>query len=367
VAIDAQHRTARIEPGVQWAQVINQASTLGLAPMNGSSPVVGSIGYSLGGGHSVAWSRSKGYAADHIIALEVVTADGRLRHVTADCDPDLFWALRGGQGNFGVATAMVCELFAQTRFYGGGVWFALEHVPRVLPAWRGWLDTLPKEASTSVAVQRLPALSALPPPVRGVPVVHLRFTHLGSAAQGERLFAPMRAIAPSLLDTVAERPYTSIGMVHLDPPDPLPYWDRTMMFADLPRVAVDQLVALIGQDTACPLSHVEIRQLGGAMDREPTVANAVPTRGLPFTLFALGIGGPGQADLLRGSLAKLIAGLQPWSSQRKMVNFLSVDEATTPEQMRAVYGEERYDRLARIKKTYDPCNTFRMNHNIVPA
>jgi hypothetical protein len=367
VTIDSENRTARIEPGVRWGQVINEASEVGLAPMNGSTPTVGSIGYSLGGGQSVAWSRSKGYAADHIHSLDVVAADGVLRHVTADSEPELFWALRGGMGNFGVVTAMACELFAQTRIYGGGVWFAIEHVPELLPAWREWAETLPEEATTSVAVQRLPPLPDLPPPLQGASVLHMRFTHLGSAAEGERLFAPMRAIAPSILDTVAEMPYTSIGTVHMDPPEPIPYWDRTMMFDDLPKEGVDEFVALTGPDSDCPLISVEIRHLGGAMDREPAVPNAVPTRGLPFVLFAFGVGGPDQEDFLRGYLTKLISGLKPWAAGRMMVNFLSAEEATTPAQLRAAYGEERYERLARVKKTYDPQNLFRMNHNIVPA
>jgi len=367
VTIDSEDRTVRIEPGVRWGQVITEASAFGLAPMNGSTPTVGSIGYSLGGGHSVAWSRSKGYAADHILSLDVVTADGLLRHVTVDSEPELFWALRGGMGNFGVVTAMVCELFAQTRIYGGGVWFAIEHVPEVMRAWREWLDTLPEEATTSVAVQRLPQLPDLPPPLQGASVLHMRFAHLGSAVEGEQLFAPMRAIAPSILDTVAEMPYTSIGTVHMDPPEPIPYWDRTMMFTGLPKEAVDEFVSLIGPESGCPLISVEIRHLGGAMDREPAVPNAVPTRGLPFVMFAFGVGGPDQEDLLRGYLAKLISGLEPWSAGRMMVNFLSADEATAPAQLRVAYGEERYDRLARIKKTYDPRNVFRMNHNIVPA
>jgi FAD binding domain/Berberine and berberine like len=367
VTIDSDNRTARIEPGVRWGQVISEASEGGLAPMNGSSPTVGAIGYSLGGGQSVAWSRSKGYAADHIVSLDVVTADGLLRHATADSEPELFWALRGGMGNFGVATAMVCELFAQTRIYAGGVWFAIEHVPELLPAWRNWVETLPEEATTSVAVQRLPPLPDLPPPLQGASVLHLRFTHLGSAAEGEQLFAPMRAIAPSILDTVAEMPYSSIGTVHMDPPEPIPYWDRSMMFADLPNEAVDEFVALTGPASDCPLISVEIRHLGGAMDREPTVPNAVPTRGLPFVMFAFGVGGPDQEDLLCAYLAKLIGALEPWSADRMMVNFLSAEEATAPAQLRAAYGEERYDRLARVKKTCDPHNLFRMNHNIVPA
>ena len=311
VTIDANEQTAQIEPGVRWGQVIEEASKVGLAPMNGSTPTVGSIGYSLGGGQSVAWSRSKGYAADHVLSLDVVTADGQLRHVTADSEPELFWALRGGQSNFGAVSAMVCELFAQTRIYGGGVWFAIEHVPNLMPAWREWLETLPEEATTSVAVQRLPPLPTLPPPLQGASVLHMRFTHLGSATEGEQLFAPMRAIAPSIMDTVAEMPYTSIGMVHMDPPEPIPYWDRTMMFADFSTEAVDEFVALTGPDSECPLVSVEIRALGGAMDREPAVPNAVPTRGLPFVLFAFGVGGPrphaglpGQADRGAGALVQ---------------------------------------------------------------
>src|SRR5262249_34587521 len=165
VTIDSDNLTARIEPGVRWGQVVSEASEADLAPMNGSSPTVGSIGYSLGGGQSVAWSRSKGYAADHILSLDVVTADGLPRHVTAESEPELFWALRGGKGNFGAVTAMVCELFAQTRIYGGGVWFRIEHVPELMPAWHQWVETLPEEATTSGAVQRLPPLPHPPPPL----------------------------------------------------------------------------------------------------------------------------------------------------------------------------------------------------------
>jgi hypothetical protein len=143
----------------------------------------------------------------------------------------------------------------------------------------------------------------------------------------------MRAIARLILDTVAEMPYTSIGTVHMDPPGPIPYWDRTMMFADLPKEAMDEFVALAGPDSDCPLVSVELRQLGGAMDREPAVPNAVPTRGLPYVMFAFGAGGPDQEDLMRGYLAKLISGLEAWSADRMMPNFMSAEEATAPAQL----------------------------------
>jgi hypothetical protein len=366
VTVDPESRTARVEAGALWGQVVDEASKFGLAPMNGSSPGIGAVGYSLGGGQSVAFSRAKGYAADHIRSLELVTADGSLHHVTAESDAELYWALRGGKGNFGVVTEMVCELFPQSRIYGGGVWFAIEHVPDVIRAWRDWLETLPEEATTAVAVQRLPPLPELPPPLQGASVLHLRFTHLGSATEGEALLAPMRTIAPPIFDTVAEMPYTSIGAVYMDPPEPTPYWDRGMMLADLPREAVDEFVRLTGPDSDCPLISVELRALGGAMDREPAMPNAVPTRGLPFVLFGFGVGGPDQEDLMRGYLELLIGSLEPWSADRMMPNFLSADEASTPTAVRAVYGDERYDRLARVKQAYDPRNLFRINHNIAP-
>src|SRR5262249_34347939 len=159
---------------------------------------------------------------DHVVSLDLVTADGQLRHVTPEGEPDLFWAVRGGKDNFGIVTSLVWELFPQTRFYGGGVWFALGRMREVLPAWRGWGRAVPQGAGTSIAVQRLPPLPVLPEPLRGASVMHVRFTHLGSAADGERLFAPMRRLAPALLDTVGETPYTSIGTVHMDPLDPVP-------------------------------------------------------------------------------------------------------------------------------------------------
>src|SRR5262249_33099716 len=184
VTIDSENRTARIEPGVRWGQVVNEASEVGLAPMNGSSPTVGSIGYSLGGGQSGGWSRSRGYAADHILSLDVVTADGLLRHVTAESEPELFWALRGGKGNFGAVTAMVCELFAQTRIYGGGVWFAIEHVPELMPAWHEWGETPPEGATSSGAVPRLPPPPDPPPPLPGRSGLRIRLPHPGAPAAG---------------------------------------------------------------------------------------------------------------------------------------------------------------------------------------
>ncbi|MFE0631645.1 FAD-binding oxidoreductase [Streptomyces sp. NPDC058864] len=367
VAVDAGRRCARVEAGVIWQEVIDRAAEVGLAPVSGSAPLVGVAGYTLGGGLSPVLGRSRGYAADHVRSLEVVTADGELRHVTVGSDPELFWALLGGKGNFGVVTALEFDLFSLTRFYGGGIYFSGEHLAEVLHAWRTWQSDMPEEMSSSVAVQRLPPLPELPEPLRGAFVVHVRIAYLGPVAEGDRLIAPLRAAAPVLVDTVGEMPYTAMGAIHMDPPTPMPYYDRTTMLREFPAEAADTLVELLGPGSGSPLVSVEIRMLGGALDREPAVPNAVSSRGLPFVLFGFGVGSPDQAGFLGSALDEVMKAMEPWSDGRRVVNFLSVEEATDPERLSEVYGAERYRRLTAAKKAYDPTNMFRVNHNILPG
>jgi hypothetical protein len=368
IRIDAAARTARVEAGVRSAAVVDAAAEHGLAPLNGSAPTVSVIGYTLGGGQSPVLGRSEGYAADHVRKLEVVTADGALREVTAESEPDLFWALRGGKGNFGVVTAIEFGLFPVSEFYGGGMFFPGDRMAEVLTVWRQWAPTLPESATTSIAVQRLPPEPVMPEPLRGAFVVHVRFANLGSAEEGERLFAPIRAAAPSLIDAVQMLPYRQNALIHLDPIAPIPYYDRTTTLREITPEVVDALVEFAGPDSGNPLLSIEIRALGGALDREPAVPDAVPTRGIPYVVFGFGVGGPDRADVLRDWLARMVRTFEPWSaSDRRMVNFLSKDEATTPSEMRLAYGPDRYYRLAQIKRRVDPDNMFRNNHNIVAA
>ncbi|WP_405769434.1 FAD-binding oxidoreductase [Actinacidiphila glaucinigra] len=367
IAVDAGRGCARVEAGVIWQEVIDRAAEVGLAPVSGSAPLVGVAGYTLGGGLSPVLGRSRGYAADHVRSLDVVTADGELRHVTAGSDPELFWSLLGGKGNFGVVTALEFDLFPLTCFYGGGIHFPGEHLADVLHTWRTWQADMPEEMSSSLAVQRLPPLPELPEPLRGAFVVHVRFAFLGPVAEGERLIGPLRAAAPVLVDTVGEMPYTAMGAIHMDPPAPMPYYDRTTMLRAFPAEAADKLIELLGPGSGSSLASVEIRMLGGALDREPAVPNAVSTRGLPFVLFGFGVGAPDQAGFLTGELDALMHAMEPWADRRRMVNFLSTQEATDPERLSEVYGAERHRRLTAAKKTYDPTNMFRVNHNILPG
>ena len=200
--------------------------------------------------------------------------------------------------------------------------------------------------------------------VRGAFVAVLRFAYNGTAADGERMIAPLRAVAPAVLDTVADMPYTEVRSIHTDPPEPVPYYERGIMLREFPAEAQDKLVELVGPDSDSTLTMAELRALGGAWDREPAVPNAVATRGLPYVLLGVAGGPLSQEQRLKESVAVLLDGMEPWRGDRRLVNNLAPDEATDAA---AIYGPERYERLAAVKKTYDPANMFRINHNVAPA
>jgi FAD/FMN-containing dehydrogenase len=364
VTIDAVGRTARVGAGAIWSEVIEETVKHGLAPLNGSSPTVGVAGYTLGGGLSPILGRSLGYAADHVRSLEVVTADGELRHVDPDSEPDLFWALRGGKGNFGVVTALEFALFPVPRIYGGAIFFPGERMADVLGAWTAWHPGTPETMISSFGALRLPPLPAVPETLRGEFVVVLRFAYNGAAEDGERMIAPLRAVAPAVLDTLADMPYSEVASIFRDPTEPFPYYERSIMLREFPPEALDQLVELVGPDSGSTLTIVGLRALGGAWDREPAVPNAVATRGLPYVLLGVESGPLSEEQRLKESIAALLDGMEPWNGGRRLVNFLSPDDAADAA---AIYGPEYYERLAAIKKTYDPANMFRINHNVVPA
>lgn len=364
VRVDPARRSARITGAVRWGAVIDAAARFGLAPMSGSSTTVAAIGYLLGGGQGPILSRLYGYASDHVTSFEIVTADGELRTVSAGREPGLFAALRGGKGNFGVVTAAEIDLFPVASVFAGGIYLPGRATAEVLPAWRDWAATLPEQATTSVAIQRLPPVDDLPAPLRGQHVLHLRYAFAGPADHGRELLEPVRHIAPALLDTVTEAAFPIAAVLHNDPVVPIPYQDRSLGLAALPDEALTTLAELAGPE----LASVELRALGGAMDRAPATPDSVPSRGLPYQLFAFAVGGLADAQRLREPLERLFDGMRPWADprRRRMVNFLSPDEALDPRSLREVYGPEIYDRLLKVKNEYDPREMFRMNHTVRP-
>ncbi|MET9879021.1 FAD-binding oxidoreductase [Actinacidiphila glaucinigra] len=366
IRVEPDIRTVTVGAGTRWRQVVEATVKHGLAPLSGSAPNVGVIGYTLGGGIGPLLSRRHGYAADQVRRMDVVTADGQLLRVTPQSDPELFWALLGCKGNFGIVVAMEFAVFPVTRFFGGGLWFRGEDTAQVLSVWRAWLETVDEDTTSSVAVQRLPDTPGLPDVLRGAFVLHVRVGHLGPAARGERLVAPLRGAALPLLDTLAERPFEQAGVIHRDPVRPAPVSETSVGLRELSPAATARFTELTGADSGCPLTMVEIRALGGALDREPPVPNAVPSRGLPFVTFAVGVAPAAEAAPVTDYLATYAEGMSPWADRRNILNFLSPSAASTEAQMRRLFGDERYARLAAVKRRMDPDNVFRVNHNVRP-
>ncbi|MCJ1680429.1 FAD-binding oxidoreductase [Streptomyces sp. APSN-46.1] len=362
VTIDPEARTARFAAGVTSRQLIEAATPYGLAPLNGSAPGVGAVSYMLGGGLGLM-ARRHGYAADHIRAIDVVTADGQLRHVTGESDPDLFWALRGGRGSLGVVTGLEVDLVPVERLYGGGLYFDGSLAEHVVNAYLRWTGTVPDEMTSSIALVPLPDIPALPPPLRGRYVVHVRVAYLGDAETGERLVAPLRALGPALADSVRELPYAESGSIHNDPVQPAPYIGTNAMTRDLDEGLVKTVLELTGPQ-APVTCIVEIRHLGGALAQPPAVANAVGNRDARYMLAVLNRVAPDNLDATRAAHARLIEALEPVTTGRSL-NFLYGENATA-EQVRMAYDPKDYLRLREIKAVYDPANIFRLTHNIPP-
>ena len=325
------------------------AAPYGLAPLSGSITDVGIVGYTTGGGLG-PMARTHGLAIDKVRAIEVVTGDGVLRRVTPTEHPELFFALRGAKGMLGIVTAIEFDLVEQPRFYGGSMWFDGADAPAVIDAWRAWSAELPEEGTTSFALFQLPDMEGVPPMLAGRLTLSVRFVWTGSAEEGERWFAAMRAAAPVILDDVAEKPYAAIDSVHTDPLDPVPAHEAGDVLADFPAEAVDALLALTGPGVVSPQILVEVRQLGGAYARPGEHPSAFASRDAAYSLLVVGIAAiPGVED----HAAAILDAMAPWVGGHRLPNF-----TFTPEEYVDAYDEVTLARLRRARRTYDPAGVL---------
>ena len=361
IEIDAANRTARVEAGVVWADVAEAAAEHGLAALAGSSPDVGVVGYTLGGG--LSWlGRRHGLAASNVVSVEIVTADGEIRRIDTESDPDLFWAVRGGGGSFGAVTAIEFTLFPLTEVYAGVMLWPIERAGEILHAWREWTAEMPDDMTTVGRLLQLPPIPEIPEPLRGRSFVAVQAFYLGSEAEGAALVAPIRALGPEI-DTVAITPVAALQHVHMDPEHPVPGVGDGLLLDDLPAAGIDALVAAAGPGSGSPLLSVEVRQLGGALGRPAAGGGAVSHLDADFGVFGVGIAmSPEQGAAVAAHMESVREALAPWEAETTYLNFAERDVPGD-----RIFGPYTHHRLRAVKAAYDPSDRFRSNHPVAPA
>jgi hypothetical protein len=357
VQIDPVASVARVEAGAQWQDVTSAAAEYGLAALAGSAKDVGVVGYTLGGG--LSWlGRSHGLAANSVVAIEVVTADGSHRRATAEHEADLFWALRGGGGSFGIVTAMEFRLFPVTEVHAGVLFFPVERAEEVLQAWRCWLPSLPNEVTSVGRILRFPPLPDLPPHLSGKSYVVVEAVFQLPAAEADALLTPLRALGPNL-DTVCPTPVAALSALHMDPDGPVPAWGDGMLLDELPEHAVSEFVRS-AEGAGRALLSTELRHLDGALRPGREGGGAVDGLAAGFALFAVGI--TPDAEAVRAVKAGTDAvhhAMAPWSTGRCYLNFAERSKSGA-----ALFGEAVHRRLVEVKASYDPADLIRSNHPV---
>lgn len=358
VSVDPGARVARIEGGTLWQDVVEAAALHGLAALHGSAPDVAVAGFCLGGG--IGWyARKHGFAADSVVAVELVTPNGEHLRVDADHHPDLFWALRGGGGNFGVVTALEIALLPYADAYAGMLLWDREAAPEVLRAWASWTQDAPEEVTTSFRVLSFPPLPELPPFLSGRQLVVVDGAVLADDATAERVLAPLRALAPEM-DTFARVPATAVTRIHMDPEGGAPSAADHTLLADLPEEAVQAFLTEVGPGTTTSLLAAELRQLGGALARRPASGGAIGATDAAFAAFFVGIAPtPEVFAAVRADAARVVAALEPWSAQRELPTF-----AEHADSARRCYDAADWSRLRELRAQVDPGNRMRAGHVI---
>ncbi|GAB0102410.1 FAD-binding oxidoreductase [Nocardia sp. JMUB6875] len=360
IEIDAAARVAKVQAGAAWQPVLEQAAAHGLAAACGSSAVVGVTGYTLGGG--VGWfARSRGYASDAVRALEVVTADGDQRRVTADSDPDLFWALRGGGGDFALVTGLEFELFDAPELFGGRLLWPAERTEAVIAAFHRATAEAEEGLSLWLTLIQFPPFPELPEFLRGQSMVAIDVVALGAVTAPLRWFD---GIPGAVLDTRRPLNAAEVGGVCMEPTDPSPARVRAELLTEFsPEVSDALLAAAAPQGSVGPLALVQVRHLGGALARPAADAGCAGSIAEPYLLSLLGPAPTPEFEAaVAGRAAEVAGAMRPYLSGRKPFTYL--DSGETPD---VVFDTATLARLREIKDRRDPDGLFRSNYPVAPA
>ncbi|MFE2933462.1 FAD-binding oxidoreductase [Streptomyces sp. NPDC059278] len=358
VRVDAATRRAWVPAGARWQDVIEQAAPHGLAPLSGSLPTVGAVAYTLGGGVGLL-ARRYGYSADHVTRFEAVTADGKIRQVSPEDEPDLFWALRGGGGNVAVVTGMEIDLMPVAELYGGSLMFDLAKSPDVFTTWTMWTRSVPEAMTSAVVVIPFPDLPMIPADVRGRQVVQLQVSFAGPEEQGRRLVEPLLRAGSQLRNTLRTLPYMRSGAVSDEPDRPAGYRGKSVLVDDLDPRALTALAHRAG--TTPGGCTIGVRHLGGALARTPNVPNAVGHRSAQYSVGVLSLlhdGDPSGVSQVQDEL------LAPFALHRLGLSLNFTFGPLEPDQVRTAFTPADADRLGEITARYDPRGVLYANHPI---
>jgi FAD/FMN-containing dehydrogenase len=364
VRVDPKRRTAWVEPGVILGEFDHEAQAFGLATPLGINSTTGISGLTLGGGFG--WiSRKFGMTIDNLVAADVVTVDGDLVRASADENPDLFWAIRGGGGNFGVVTAFEFGLHPiGPEVMSGLLVHPFERAPELLRRYREVTAEAPDELTCYALLRKAPPLPFLPAEVHGTEVLVFGACYAGPMDEGERAMAPLRALGEPIADAIAPHTFTHWQSA-FDPllePGARNYW-KSHDFKDLSDALLDTVVDYAGR-LPTPECEIFIAHLGGAIGRVPVDATAYPHRDAEFLVnIHTRWRDPAQDDECIGWARALFEAAKPMATGGVYVNFMPDDEA---DRVDGAYGANR-QRLAALKAKYDPGNLFRLNQNIQPA
>lgn len=362
VEVDPERRVARLPAGTRWGEVVAAIGPHGLVAPHGSAGTVGVVGFLLRGG--LSWyGRRLGLAANSVRAVELVTADGRLRRVDARTDPELFWALRGGGGGFGVVTAVEVALYPAAGVFTGNACWPATHAGALLRRWLRWARDAPPQVTSSVRVMNLPPSPGIPPVLTSGPLLCVDGAVLsadpselaGARADADELLGPLRSIAEPLLDTWQAAAPSAVLDVHMDPTEPLAFTGDHLLLRELGDEGAEQFLRLTGPGSGSPLVIAGLRQLGGAYAVPDPDGGAL--NHLNASLSYAGSGAPvagATMESIRARCALVRAGLAAWDTGYTVPSFVE-----SYEQPQRHLPADQLQAVERLRARIDPAGRFR--------
>src|SRR3954470_15873043 len=367
IRVDAHARTVRAEAGLTWGEFDRETQSYGLAVTGGRFSTTGIAGLTLGSGSG--WLERKcGLAADNLIAAEIVTADGSVLTLSADENPDLFWGIRGGSGNFGVVTSFTYRLHQVGPLIYGGMLVALpDRATEIVTFMREYMADAPDDLGGAVGFVSAPPEPFVPAEMHFKPIIGVILCWTGDHEEGERVIAPIREAVQPVMDMVQPMPYTALqSMLDAGGPKGVRAYMKAEFIEDLSDEAIAKLVEH-GARRAGPMAQILLEPMGGAISRVGENDTALGRRDVPWCYHALALWMEPDAETEqahRAWAAALSEDMRPHATDGVYLNYTSDNDE---DRVRSTYGPEKYARLVALKDRYDPGNLFRLNANIKPS